>query len=205
MHQFPFKWATLIKAYGLPNEKSHCLRWAVAEELEMVCVRHRCKPCFLLPPLLGVSVKTSNQLHWSYFSLSMNTNWRTNWEICDVAIVWRSCYLNPWTVLSQALFLGGHCPSIGLCSGCGYYCWKYEPEVKHGPQKHSKFWQMLPLAFFGPQSRGGGSIQPIFVPTRHQEGIIAMDMGVAREPSSLPDGYSCTRNLIMLVVVGSET
>lgn len=44
-----------------------------------------------------------------------------------------------------------------------------------------------------------------FFPTRHQEGIIAMDTGVAREPSSLPNGYSCTRNLIMLVVVGSET
>lgn len=78
----------------MPNEKSHYLHWAVAEKLHLAHTSMWCryKTCWLLPPSLAESMKTSKHLYWYNCSLAMKTNWRINWEICDIAAIVQCSY-----------------------------------------------------------------------------------------------------------------
>lgn len=122
VHRFPFKWAILIKAYGLPNEKSHYLHWAVAKKLHLACIWCGVKCVYCCPHGLWCLWRCQNVCS----GISFHLLWRQIKELSGRFVTLPSSwlllfFLSPWAILSQAPFLCGHCISdcaVGVVINC---------------------------------------------------------------------------------------
>lgn len=123
VHRFPFKWAILIKAYGLPNEKSHYLHWAVAKKLHLAYIWCSVKCVYCCPHGLWRLWRRQNMCS----GISFHLLWRQIKELSGRFVTLPSS----WLLLFFFESLGNIVTSsfslwplhIGLCSSCGYYCW----------------------------------------------------------------------------------
>lgn len=169
VHRFPFKWAILIKAYGLLNEKSHYLHWAVAKKLHLAYIWCSVKCVYCCPHGLRCLWRRQNMCS----GISFHLLWRQIKELSGRFVTLPSSwlllfFLSPWAILSQAPFLCGHC--ISDCAVAVVITaddWNCGPEVKQGPQKNFKYRWPLPL--FGPRIRRGvRTFNRHFFPTINQ-------------------------------------